>query len=245
MELLSCLLPDVPPLHLETWQMDTATAQLTLQVQSTQTLVHCPVCRFPTRRIHSRYRRTELDLPWAQYRVVLQLLVRKFFCANRGCTRRIFTERLPGVVAPWARRTQRLLQWLAHIALALGGAAGAQLSCDVGVAVSRNTLLRLLRRLPVPSLATTTVWQRRSGQTLPVVAESPYQPLSPHRATWLVLRREETGNEGDAQQLAQLHAQHAEVAAAIDLAQDFAQLMRQRQPEELDPWPVRATTSRP
>ncbi len=66
MELLSDLLPQAPLLHLETWHLDTTTAQLTLRVQSTQTLVHCPVCRFPTRRIHSRYARTVADLPWAQ-----------------------------------------------------------------------------------------------------------------------------------------------------------------------------------
>jgi transposase len=157
MELLPDLLPQAPLLHLETWQIDTTTGQVTLRVQSTQTLMHCPVCRFPTRRIHSRYTRTVADLPWAEYRVVLQLSVRKFFCANGRCLRRIFTERLPGVVAPWARRTERLLHWLAHIAVALGGAAGAQLSRGLGVVVSRRTLLRVLRRLPVPLLATPTV----------------------------------------------------------------------------------------
>lgn len=54
MELLPGMLPHAPRLHLETWQIDTATAQVTLRVQSTQTLVHCPVCQLPTRRIHSR-----------------------------------------------------------------------------------------------------------------------------------------------------------------------------------------------
>ena len=108
MERLSVLLPHAALLHLETWQMDPATAQLTLRVRSTQTRVHCPVYRFPTRRIHSCYRRTVADLLWAHYRVVLQLSARKFFYANGRCTRRIFTERLPGVVAPRARRTQRL-----------------------------------------------------------------------------------------------------------------------------------------
>jgi transposase len=157
MELLSRLLPQVSPLLLETWQIDTATAQVTLRVQSTQTWVHCPVCRFPTWRIHSRYTRTVADVPWAHYRVLWQLRVRKFFCSNGRCTRRIFTERLPGVVAPWARRTARLLRWLAAIALALSGAAGVQLSRDLGVAISRRTLLRVLRRLPSPSFANPTV----------------------------------------------------------------------------------------
>ena len=38
----------------------------------------------------------------------LQLHVRRFFCATPQCARQIFTERLPSVVAPYARRTRRL-----------------------------------------------------------------------------------------------------------------------------------------
>jgi transposase len=490
MERLSGLLPHAPLLHLETWQIDTTTAQVTLRVQSTQTRGNCPVCRCPTRRIHSHYTRTVADLPWAHYRVVLQLRVRKFFCANGRCPRRIFTERLPGVVTPWARRTERLVHWLAHIAVALGGAAGVRLSRCLGVPVSRRTLLRVLRRLPLPSFASPTVlgvddfairkrqsygtvlidlerhrpvallpdrtaetlahwlqahpgveviardrsaayadgahqgapaaiqvadrfhllqnlaealdqvftahgqvldavntawrkqpvpvsagavavpvaladpptpaeqraaqrqarrqrvyeqvwalhhqgwtapaiaqqvgvslrtvqrdlqsatflgrqrrsdrgrsllnpykavllerWnagcrtamrlfrdlqrrgyagsyglvaayarrlrqaqgltpgQRRARQLLPMVAESPYQPLTPRRATWLVLRRAEQRTAAEAEQLAQLRAQQADVAEAIDLAQDFATLVRHRQPMQLDPWLQRATTS--
>src|SRR5262245_32966588 len=135
MELLPGLLPHAPLRHLEIWQIDTATAQVTLRVQSTQTLVPCPVCQFPTWRLHSRYRRTVADRPWAHDRVVWQLSVRKFFCANGRCTRRMFTERLPGVVAPWARRTARLLHRLGAIAIALGGAAGVRLSRGLGVPV--------------------------------------------------------------------------------------------------------------
>jgi transposase len=139
MELLSRLLPHGAPLHLETWHLNEGAAQLTLRVTSIQALVHCPVCRFPTQRIHSYDQHTLADLPWAHVHVVLQLRVRKFFCANGRCTRRIFTERLPQLVAPWARRTQRLIQWLAQIAVALGGTAGAQLSQSLGggVAVAR------------------------------------------------------------------------------------------------------------
>jgi hypothetical protein len=55
MTLLTRWLADVPLLHLDAWQLDDIAAQLTLQVTSTQTLVYCPACQFPTRRIHSRY----------------------------------------------------------------------------------------------------------------------------------------------------------------------------------------------
>jgi transposase len=84
---------------------------------------------------------------------------------------------------------------------------------------------------------------RRPRQPLPAVAEPPCQPLTPRRATWLVLRRETKRTDAETHQLTALRAQQAEVAEAIDLAQDFAQLVRQRQPERLDAWLQRATTS--
>ena len=120
--------------------------------------------------MHRRDVRTVADLLWGPWRVVLRLHVRKFFCANGRCTRRMFTERLAPLVAPWARRTQRLVQWLVHIAVALAGTAGARLSRSRGLAVSRHTLLRLLRRLPLPDVATSQVlgvddWAVRKGRT--------------------------------------------------------------------------------
>jgi transposase len=84
---------------------------------------------------------------------------------------------------------------------------------------------------------------RRARQPLPAVAEPSCQPLTPRRATWLVLRRETKRTDAETQQLTALRAQQAEVAEAIDLAQDFATLVRQRQPTQLDPWLKRATTS--
>jgi transposase len=84
---------------------------------------------------------------------------------------------------------------------------------------------------------------RRARRRLPAVAEPACQPLTPRRATWLVLRRATKRTAGEAQQLAQLREQQAEVTEAIDLAQAFTQLVRQRQPESLDPWLQRASTS--
>jgi transposase len=150
MKLLIPLLLKSPSLQVETWHVDEATAQLTIQVTATRPLGHCPVCQGSTRRVHSHYERTVADLPWAHLRLRLQFRVRKFFCPNTACARRIFTERLPQVVAPWARRTTRLTRALGHIGLALGGAAGARLSQQLGLQISRNTVLRLIRRLPIP-----------------------------------------------------------------------------------------------
>jgi transposase len=78
---------------------------------------------------------------------------------------------------------------------------------------------------------------------LPAVAEPAARHFTARRATWLVLRRPERLDTDEAALLAQLQAQHPEVAAAIALAQDFAQLVRERTPERLDPWLARAADS--
>ena len=73
-----------------------------------------PESRVGARIIARRYsyHRTLADLPWGSCTVRLWLRVRRLFCDHVGCTRRIFTERLPGVIAPWARRTARLAKRL-------------------------------------------------------------------------------------------------------------------------------------
>ena len=85
--------------------------------------------------------------------------------------------------------------------------------------------------------------QRRSTQPLPAVTEAPRRPLTPRRATWLVLRPSERSTAQDHHQLAQLTQQAPELAEAVALAQDFAALVRQRQPTQLEPWLARAATS--
>jgi transposase len=102
--------------------------------------------------------------------VRLELRVRKWFCANPDCVRRIFTERLPMVAAPWARRTLRLAHRLLALGVALGGRAGVRLGHAWDLVVSRHTLLRGLHRHPVPALPTPTVlgvddFALRKGQT--------------------------------------------------------------------------------
>ena len=105
-------------MHLDACTLDNAAIRITLRVRSTQATAPCPLCTTPARRIHSHYQRILADLPWAQYRVRLQLRVRKWFCGNRHCQQRIFTERLPTRTVPWARRTLRLAQRLVALGVA-------------------------------------------------------------------------------------------------------------------------------
>jgi len=101
--------------------------------------------------------------------VKLILCVRKFFCREASCERRVFTERLAGVVAPRARTTERLTMLLQAIAFALGGEAGARLAKRIGLATSPATLISLIRRTPLPTQNPARVlgvddWAKRKGK---------------------------------------------------------------------------------
>lgn len=150
MKILESLLPGKNLLQLESCNIDSEQATVKLVVSSVQTLVECPVCNYPTHKIHSGYERKLADLSWANYSTSIELHVRKFFCINAECKRQIFTERLASIVLPWARRTTRFASQLTAIALANGGAAGVRLSQRLGFNISRNTLLNLVRRIPLP-----------------------------------------------------------------------------------------------
>ena len=84
----------------------------------------------------------------------LNMNVRKFFCDNDDCGRVIFTERLPHVIATYFRRINRLVSQQQHAALALGGEADSLLLAIMGMAVSPDTLLRLIRKAPEPEMST-------------------------------------------------------------------------------------------
>ena len=157
MKLLSCLLPDTTHVRLETWSLEPAQSVITILLRTRQVSADCPLCGRRAKRVHSHYERTLADLPWGEYAASIRLKIRRLFCDNASCKRRIFAERVPDVAAPWARKTTRLAERLTALGLALGGSAGARLGQRVGLMASRNTLLRLVRRAPLPSLATPSV----------------------------------------------------------------------------------------
>src|SRR5918912_432067 len=123
---VTTLLSSTPDVRLDQVTMERDTVRLEL----TATVPHArgPWCAVSSSSIHRRYQRHLTDLPWGMRVVRLQLTVRNFVCRNTTCTRRIFTERLPGLVAPSARKTARLIAILRAIGVALGGNAGARLA---------------------------------------------------------------------------------------------------------------------
>ena len=113
---------------LELTSMERGDGQLSLHVIATSSGSPCPLCGQPATRMHSRYSRVVKDLPCAGQQVQLILHVRKFFCDTADCARKIFAERLPELVAPWAQMTTRLCQAIQAIGLATCGRLGVRLA---------------------------------------------------------------------------------------------------------------------
>src|SRR5436309_2224378 len=99
------LLPDADLLRLDAVSLEDDAIRLVLS--TVQTAPRCPVCDQPARRVHSGYVRSPADLPCGGVPLRLELHTRRFHCDVAHCPRRIFTERLPGVLKPRSRCTLR------------------------------------------------------------------------------------------------------------------------------------------
>lgn len=131
-------------------QVEISEAQLIVEVISTQPFACCPGCGKPSDHVHCQYQRTVHDLPCGGRRVVLRLLVRKFACWITACPRKVFAERLPDLVQPWARVSNRLLDELKAIGLAASAEVSERLAPRLAMSVKASTLLRYLRTIPDP-----------------------------------------------------------------------------------------------
>jgi transposase len=130
----------------------------------------CPDCGRASRAVHSRYRRRPADLPALGSQVRVGLRVRRFYCRNTACARQTFAERLPELLAPRARRRGRLAEAQSRVGVVLGGEASSRLLSGLAMPASAATVLRLIRRLPLPETEPPRVvgvddWAMRKGRT--------------------------------------------------------------------------------
>lgn len=144
------LLPDLPGFSIE--QVALEGGMITVLAHSQTTTAPCPVCNQVSSRVHGRYTRHLADLPWSGRTVRLKVQVRRFVCLRRTCSRKTFAEALPALAERHARRTTRLTDLLLHVGLALGGEAGARFTSVLSVPCSADTLLRTIRRTPLPPI---------------------------------------------------------------------------------------------
>lgn len=112
--------------------------------------VSCPTCGTPTRRVHAFHERIPADVPVDGRRVLVRLRIRRMRCPVSECARRTFREQVPGLVERYQRRTVRLGDQVRGVVRELAGRASARLLPAMGIAVGRDTAVRVLLGIPLP-----------------------------------------------------------------------------------------------
>jgi hypothetical protein len=99
----------------------------------------------------------------------LLLTVKKFFCRQAECSRKIFTERLADLIEVSSRLTKRLRSAVQEIGVATCGKGGERLVSKLGIPLSDATLLWSLYLVPLPPIGKVEVigiddWSYRRGK---------------------------------------------------------------------------------
>jgi transposase len=149
------LLPHLAGVAVERMEQVSDEVRIWARVKAEQAV--CPGCALPSGRVHSRYQRRLTDAAVGGRRVVIMLRVRRFVCQASGCQIRRFAEQIEGLTERYARRSSLLRRILESLGLALAGRAGRRLAARLGLSISRNTILRLVRALPDPQVSTVSV----------------------------------------------------------------------------------------
>lgn len=166
--LTDSLLTDGLRLRVDGFEMEEETVVISVTSMNQKGI--CPHCQTISERIHSSYQRRPADVPFAGCVVRLDMTIPRFFCDNEDCEPKTFTERIPDFIEPYAHRTNRLASQQRQAAFALGGEAGSRLLATLGMTVSPDTLLRLIRKAPEPEVTAPRVlgvddWAKRKGHS--------------------------------------------------------------------------------
>ena len=189
-------MPIIPKLSDWVIEQVSVANEVTITVRAASPTAPCPCCGTVSKRIQSRYTRTLRDLPASGRPVHLMVRVRRFFCQERTCIRKIFAERFPSLTLPRVKFTRRLQESLRELGFALGGEAGASLGKQLSISGSPDTILRLVKGADLPAASSPRVvgiddwsWKRRlrygtllcdleSGKPIDVLADREVETVS-------------------------------------------------------------------
>ena len=116
----------------------------------------CPSCGKGSKSVHGYYERTLSDLPVSGKDVKVTIRVRKFFCKNKECNRKIFTERFDTEILPYKRSFSRSIGLVRSVGLELGGNKGASLCKVIGLPISFSSVLRCVKGIELPQKGQTS-----------------------------------------------------------------------------------------
>lgn len=106
----------------------------------------CPGCQRRSRHLHGWRERQLQDFAWQDEQVTIRLRLRRWRYINTTCERETFSDRSPEFVSPFARRTKRAAQIVRLLAYSAGGRPSERIMHCLGMPISNDTILRVLKR---------------------------------------------------------------------------------------------------
>lgn len=140
-----------------------------IKLKSYRHFANCPVCHQKSHSIHDRYERRLTDLPILQLPTHLVVIVHKFRCLNKNCSRKVFSENFD-CFPRYQRRSSRAQNLLRKLSIELTAEQGKRMTSLLNLSVSASTLLRIAHKEKIPFFETPRVlgiddWAFRKGKT--------------------------------------------------------------------------------
>lgn len=135
------------PESLKVTKIIEAKQTLNIWMKSMKHSHHCPKCGLEMTTYHGTYERTVQDLPIFQKRVTLCITAYEYYCGNETCEKVTFSEDYEGFVGRCGRMTSRLEVFIRMLALETNCEGAAAICKEMGIQVSGDTIIRMLRKL--------------------------------------------------------------------------------------------------
>ena len=116
-----------------------------IDIERTNKSTNCPCCGKKSTNIHSRYVRPIKDLPIQEYKVILNITAKVFFCKNKKCPTNTFAEH-SDFIESHSRMTTRLKEKIVQTSKGMSARASKAVVNDGLVNISDDTILRLLKK---------------------------------------------------------------------------------------------------
>ncbi len=118
---------------------------LIIDIERTNKSAICPCCGKKSTNVHSRYSRIIKDLPIQEYKVILNITAKVFFCKNKNCPTNTFAEQFD-FIESHSRMTTRLKEKIVDNSKGMSARASKALINNGLVNISDDTILRLLKK---------------------------------------------------------------------------------------------------
>lgn len=116
-----------------------------IDVESKSKKAICPFCGETANSIQSRYVRPIKDLPIQEYKVILNIHVRNFYCKNKKCKVKMFAEKF-NFYESYSRMTNRLKDKIVEQSKGMSARASKETINTHIAKVSDDTILRLIKK---------------------------------------------------------------------------------------------------